>query len=54
MGNSAKMKVDLCGIELDNPIIPASGTFGFGAEMADIYDINILGSISHYLDNTLS
>ena len=39
-------KVNLCGIELDNPIIPASGTFGFGYEFALIYDINILGSIS--------
>lgn len=39
-------KVNLCGIELDNPIIPASGTFGFGYEFAALYDINILGSIS--------
>ena len=39
-------KVNLCGIELDNPIIPASGTFGFGYEFARLYDINILGSIS--------
>ena len=39
-------KVNLCGIELDNPIIPASGTFGFGYEFALVYDINILGSIS--------
>ena len=39
-------KVSLCGIELDNPIIPASGTFGFGYEFAALYDINILGSIS--------
>ena len=37
-------KVDLCGIELDNPIIPASGTFGFGYEFAELYDINILGT----------
>ena len=36
----------LCGIELDNPIIPASGTFGFGYEFAELYDINILGSLS--------
>ena len=40
------MKVDLCGITLDNPIIPASGTFGFGYEFSDLQDINILGSIS--------
>ena len=39
-------KVSICGVELDNPVIPASGTFGFGYEMADTYDINILGSIS--------
>ena len=39
-------KVTLCGIELDNPIIPASGTFGFGYEFAKLYDINILGSLS--------
>ena len=38
--------VTLSGITLDNPVIPASGTFGFGYEFADIYDINILGSIS--------
>ena len=40
------LKVNLCGIELDNPIIPASGTFGFGYEFADIYDINVLGTFS--------
>ncbi len=39
-------KVNLCGVELDNPIIPASGTFGFGYEFALTYDINILGSLS--------
>ena len=39
-------KVNLCGIELDNPIIPASGTFGYGYEFAALYDINILGSFS--------
>ena len=39
-------KVNLCGIELDNPVIPASGTFGFGYEFAELYDINVLGSIS--------
>ncbi len=41
-----KLSVNLCGIELDNPIIPASGTFGFGYEFANIYDINILGTFS--------
>ena len=40
------MKVNLCGIEMDNPIIPASGTFGFGKEFAELYDINILGTFS--------
>ena len=39
-------KIDLCGITIDNPIIPASGTFGFGAEFAELYDINILGTFS--------
>ena len=39
-------KVNLLGIELDNPIIPASGTFGFGYEFAEIYDINVLGTFS--------
>ena len=39
-------KVDLCGITLDNPIIPASGTFGFGYEFAELYDINCLGAFS--------
>ena len=40
------MKVNLAGMELDNPIIPASGTFGYGYEFAEIYDINCLGSFS--------
>lgn len=40
------LKTDLCGIELKNPIVPASGTFGFGKEFADIYDLNLLGGIS--------
>lgn len=39
-------KVELCGIELDNPVIPASGTFGFGYEFAELYDINCLGTFS--------
>ncbi len=39
-------KVDLCGITLDNPIIPASGTFGYGYEFAQLYDINRLGTFS--------
>ena len=39
-------KVTLCGVELDNPVIPASGTFGFGLEFAELYDINCLGSFS--------
>lgn len=39
-------KVELCGITLDNPVIPASGTFGFGYEFAELYDINVLGTFS--------
>lgn len=39
-------KVTLSGLELDNPIIPASGTFGYGYEFSELYDINILGSFS--------
>lgn len=39
-------RVTLSGIQLDNPIIPASGTFGYGYEFAELYDINILGSLS--------
>lgn len=41
-----RLTVSLCGIELDNPVIPASGTFGFGYEFADYYDINELGTFS--------
>ncbi len=41
-----RLSVDLCGITLDNPIIPASGTFGYGYEFAELYDINILGTFS--------
>ena len=40
------MRVNLCGIELDNPVIPASGTFGYGHEFAAHYDINCLGTFS--------
>lgn len=43
---SERLKVDLCGIEIDNPVIPASGTFGYGYEFAELYDINCLGAIS--------
>ena len=39
-------KVNLCGIELDNPVIPASGTFGYGYEFAELYDIDCLGTFS--------
>ena len=41
-----RLSVNLCGIEMDNPVIPASGTFGFGYEFAELYDINILGTFS--------
>ena len=40
------LKVNLSGLELDNPIIPASGTFGSGYEFAEFYDINCLGTFS--------
>ncbi len=40
------ISTSLCGVKLDNPVIPASGTFGFGYEFSEIYDINILGAIS--------
>ena len=36
------MRVNLCGIDMDNPVMAASGTFGFGHEFAELYDINIL------------
>ncbi len=41
-----KLSVNLCGIDLSNPIIPASGTFGYGYEFAELYDINCLGTFS--------
>ena len=41
-----RLSVSLCGIELDNPVIPASGTFGYGREFAELYDLNILGAIA--------
>ena len=42
----ASLNVNLCGIELSNPVIPASGTFGYGYEFAELYDINELGTFS--------
>ena len=42
----ASLSVNLCGIQLDNPVIPASGTFGYGYEYAQLYDINELGTFS--------
>ena len=41
-----RLSVNLCGEELDNPVIPASGTFGYGHEFAELYDINCLGTFS--------
>ena len=41
-----RLTSELCGIPLDNPVIPASGTFGYGYEFAELYDINILGTFS--------
>ena len=40
------LSTDLCGIRLQNPVVPASGTFGFGLELADSFDLNVLGGIS--------
>ncbi|MBR6891527.1 MAG: dihydroorotate dehydrogenase [Clostridia bacterium] len=40
------LSVTLCGVRLDNPVIPASGTFGYGREFAELYDINVLGTFS--------
>lgn len=40
------MSINLCGLELSNPVIPASGTFGYGMEYAELYDINCLGAFS--------
>jgi len=44
--SSLDTRVELCGVTLDNPVIPASGTFGYGYEFAELYDINCLGSFS--------
>ena len=41
-----RLSVNLCGLEMDNPVIPASGTFGYGYEFNELYDINILGTFS--------
>lgn len=41
-----KLEVTLCGIKIDNPVIPASGTFGYGYEFHELYDINVLGTFS--------
>ena len=46
MVNNFDTRVTLCGIEMDNPLIPASGTFGYGYEFAELYDINMLGTFS--------
>ncbi len=45
-GDEPKVATELCGFQLKNPIVPASGTFGFGQEFSEIYDLNILGGIS--------
>lgn len=46
MVNGINTEVELCGIKMDNPVMAASGTFGYGHEFAELYDINILGSFS--------
>lgn len=53
MVNGINTEVELCGIKLDNPVMAASGTFGYGHEFAELYDINILGSFS-FKGTTLS
>ena len=40
------LAVELCGVAMDNPVIPASGTFGYGREFHELYDINCLGTFS--------
>ena len=40
------LKVNICGVELENPVIAASGTFGFGREYAELYDLSEIGAIS--------
>lgn len=40
------LRTSLCGVGMSNPVVPASGTFGFGLELADLFDINVLGGIS--------
>ncbi len=40
------LSVKICGVELKNPVIPASGTFGFGREFNEIYDISVLGGVA--------
>ena len=42
----ADLSVSLCGVKLRNPVIPASGTFGFGREFDEIYDISVLGGVA--------
>lgn len=42
----ADLSVELCGVMLKNPVIPASGTFGFGREFDELYDISVLGGVS--------
>ena len=46
MNQSIDTSINLAGLHMDNPVVPASGTFGFGKEFAEFYDINILGSFS--------
>ena len=46
MEKNFDLSVELCGLKMDNPIIPASGTFGYGYEFAEWYDINMLGTFS--------
>ena len=46
LSHGIDLTTELCGITLENPVIPASGTFGYGYEYANLYDINCLGTFS--------
>ena len=47
------LSVNLCGMQMDNPVVPASGTFGFGKEFKDFYDINHINSNMDIVDEEL-
>ena len=45
MGNPVDMSIELAGVRLQNPVMPASGTFGYGQEYKDVFDLNKLGAL---------